>query len=197
MIRRIFLRVENRLILTPGWLGSQTHTEERGPAGQRALARMPSVAVAAAVAGLLVAAGAARAAEPVAGEFLGNGKAATLDHIQVVPHEPRDGEAAYTIVLSEKDPSASQDPEHDAWSGELGSALAVSVTESGTLFSTQVYHRGLERGGFSTNVVEIEDFKLEDGKLSVRLFTEGEEDFFDDRWEVDLTLNEVPLPAGT
>jgi hypothetical protein len=153
-------------------------------------------AAALAAALLLAGSGAALAVGKVSGKYLGNGKPAALVHARVVPHEPWDGEPAYTIVLSEKDPAGVEKPDFDALFGKLGHALVVNVTRSGQLIGTQVCHQALEKSGFSSSgTLQVEGFEIEAGKLSARFFTAGENEFFGDRWEVDLKV-EAALPAG-
>jgi hypothetical protein len=86
----------------------------------------------------------------VSGKYVGNGEEAKLSHAVVVPHEPWEGEQAYTVILSEKDPAGVKKPDFDALFGKLGHALIVSITRKGDIFSTQVCHQGLQKNGFST-----------------------------------------------
>jgi hypothetical protein len=158
----------------------------------------PRGAVPALLAGLalvLVAATALDAADsPVEGSYLGNGEAAELAHVRIIETDPWQGETSYTIVISEKDPSEVAKPDFDAMFGELGDALVVSVTESGEIFSTQVCHQSLEKSGFSSSgSLKIEGFKIEEGELSARFYTDGEQEFSGDRWQVDLKVTgELP-----
>ncbi len=143
----------------------------------------------------LVGAGAA-AAGTVTGNYVGNGREAKLAFVVVTPHEEFSGEKAWTIVASEKDSSKSKRPDFDAQFGELGDALVVSVTAGGDIFSVQVCHQELEKSGFSSSgTLEVEGFSAAGGKLAGRFFTDGEHEFFGDRWSVDLTLS-ADLPKG-
>jgi hypothetical protein len=137
------------------------------------------------------------AAEPtmVSGKYLGNGKAAQLAFARVIPHEPWQDEAAYTLILSEKDASKIDQPDFDAMFGKLGHALVVSITRSGSIFSIQVCHQALEKSGFSTSgTLQTEGFSVAGGKMSGRFFTKGEQEFSGDRWEIDVQVKGVPLP---
>lgn len=139
---------------------------------------------------------AAWAVGQVSGKYMGNARAAKLTHAVVIPHEPWQDEAAYTIILSEKDPSKADKPDFDAMFGKLGDALSVSVTAKGDIFSTQVSHQELKKSGFSSvGSLYLEGFKIEGGQMSGRLFTKKQEEFFGDTWEVDLTFK-APLPAA-
>jgi hypothetical protein len=131
----------------------------------------------------------------VSGKYLGNGKPATLGFARVLPHEKWQDETAYTLILSEKDPSKSEKPDFDAMFGELGHALVVNVTQKGSIFGTQVCHQALEKSGFSTvGTLKVERFSTEGGKLAARFFTDGEQDFSGDKWQIDLEVKGVPLP---
>jgi hypothetical protein len=144
---------------------------------------------------LWVAAAASADAAKVSGEYLGNGKPAQIAHVRVIPHENWQDEKAWTIILSEKDAAKAEKPDFDAMFGELGSALVVSVTASGSIFSVQVCHQALEKSGFSSSgTLSAEGFSIAGGKLSGRFFTSKEEEFFEDRWKVDLVVKDAPLP---
>ena len=131
----------------------------------------------------------------VSGKYLGNGKPAQLAYARVVPHEKWQDVTAYTLILSEKDPSKVDQPDFDAMFGKLGHALVVNVTEKGSIFGTQVCHQALEKSGFSASgSLELERFSVAGGKLSGHFFTTKEEEFFGDRWEIDLEVKDVPLP---
>jgi hypothetical protein len=140
------------------------------------------------IAGLLTAA-AGWSTGQVTGTYLGNGKEAKLAYALVVPHKPFDGEAAYTIILSEKNPAGVEKPDFDAMFGKLGHALVISVTRKGEIFSTQVCHQALAKSGFSSvGPLLVENFKIEGKQLSGRFYTKKEDEFFGDKWQADLTV---------
>jgi hypothetical protein len=146
------------------------------------------------VAGLLLA-GPAVAGE-VSGKYVGNGKQAKLAHAVVVPHDPWENEPAYTLVLSEKQPTGSAKADTEALFGKLGDAITITVTKSGKIIGTQVCHQSLKKAGFSTvGSIEAEGVKIEGGTLSGRFRTTEEKDFFGDKWDLDLTVK-AALPAG-
>jgi hypothetical protein len=146
------------------------------------------------VAGLVLA-GPASAGE-VSGKYIGNGKAAKLVHAVVVPHDPWNDEPAYTLVLSEKAATGSMGADTQAMFGKLGDALTITVTQSGKIIGTQVSHQGLKKAGFSTvGTIEAEGVKIEAGTLSGRFYTTKEQDFFGDKWELDLKAK-AALPAA-
>jgi hypothetical protein len=132
----------------------------------------------------------------VSGTYVGNGKAAKLNHALVVPHEPWNGEPAYTLVLAENAPSGSMGADTQAMFGKLGDALTITVTKSGKIIGTQVCHQTLKKAGFSTvGAIEAEGLKIEGGQLSGRFYTTKEQEFFGDKWQLDLKAK-AALPAG-
>ena len=132
----------------------------------------------------------------VTGKYLGNGKPAKLVHAVVVPHEPWNDEPAYTLVLSEKAPSGSMGADTQAMFGKLGDALTITVTKSGKVIGTQVAHQSLKKAGFSTvGTIQSEGVKVDAGTLSGRFYTTKEQEFFGDKWELDLKAK-ASLPAG-
>ena len=152
--------------------------------------RMALLIVIAAVGAQVVA-----AAGMVSGKYIGNGKPAQLAFARVIPHEKWQDETAYTLILTEKDASKVEKPDFDAMFGKLGHALVINVTQSGSIFGTQVCHQALEKSGFSTvGPIKIERFAAAGGKMSGRFFTEGEQEFSGDKWFVDLEVKDVPLP---
>jgi hypothetical protein len=129
----------------------------------------------------------------VTGKYLGNNKEAKLIYGLAVPIDPWQGEPAYQIVLTEKDPSKAAKPEFDALFGKLGHALLVKVTKSGKIFGSEICHQDLKRSGVSqVGVLNVEKFKIEGNTISGRFFTKGPVEIFDETWEGDLTIA-VPI----
>ena len=90
--------------------------------------------------------------------------------------------------------STSNRPDNDALFDRLGDALIINISESGVIFGVQVCHQGLEKVGFSSSgKVKAEPFSIENGVLKARVSSGGEQEFFGDRWNVDLEI-EVTLP---
>jgi hypothetical protein len=132
-----------------------------------------------------------QAADPpeVTGKFLGNGKSAKLAHGWAGPTEKWQGEESYVLVLSEKPATELKQPDFDAFFGELGGALIVKLTKTGSIFGTEVYHEALEKKPFSSvGTLNLEDYKLEGDVISGRLYTDGPDEFSGETWEVDLTF---------
>lgn len=132
----------------------------------------------------------------VSGKFVGNGKAAKLAHVSARPGEPFDGQPSIELVLTEKDHSKDKNPRMKATFGDYGSALVISFHEDGSIFSCQVVHSAHKRKGFSSGgTLRMGEFELGDAFVAGQLTSDGEDEFFDDTWEVDLKF-EAPL-AGT
>jgi hypothetical protein len=125
----------------------------------------------------------------VSGTYRANGKDAKLAHAVAVKREAFSGREAVTIVLSEKDPGRQEKPDFVAGFGELGSALVVSITKDGSVFSCQVAHAALKHMGASTSgQLKVEGFAWDGGKVRGRLTTGGPAKLFDESWEADLTF---------
>jgi len=157
-----------------------------------------TLAVLGLLAGLAFAAGPLTAAEgKVGGKFLGNGKDAKLAFAVAVPEEEKwQGEDSWSVVLTEKAAEPGMKPAWDASFGKMGSAVIVKVTRKGDLYSAELYHAALEHKPFSTSgPIQIDGFKIEGGAISGHLFTREPDDFFGDKWELDLTFT-APIAAA-
>ena len=143
----------------------------------------------------LILAGPAFAGE-VTGKYLGNGKPAKLVHAVVVPHEPWNDEPAYTLVLSEKAPSGSWAPTPRPCSGSWATRSRSPSPRAARSSAPRSPTRPLKKAGFSTvGAIQSEGVKIDAGTLSGRFYTTKEQDFFGDKWELDLKAK-AALPAG-
>lgn len=125
----------------------------------------------------------------VSGKYIGNGKNAELKFVTAKEDEPFDDKPAIKILLSEKNPATSRDPDHDAMFGKLGSTLSLRVFHDGDIFSCQVGHTALKKCGFSSSgEFKMTEFKIVDGKISGRVSTGKEGEFFGDRYQANLTF---------
>jgi len=141
---------------------------------------------------VLFAAAGVALADSVTGSYVGNGREAKLEHIYVVPDEFFDV-PGWAIVFSEKE-STSERPDHDAMFDKIGDALVVNIDQEGTIVGVQVCHQALEKAGFSSaGKVHAEDFSIENGVLKAHVTSDGENEFFGDKWLIDLHI-EVTLP---
>jgi hypothetical protein len=133
----------------------------------------------------------------VTGLFKGNGKEAKLAYVSARWREPFDGKPSIVLVFSEKDHSKDKKPDFNAAFGEFGSALIISLHEDGGIFGCQVVHMAHQKRGFSSiGRIRTSDFKYEEGKVEGELTTDGQEDTFGEKWEVNLKfvapLGEIP-----
>lgn len=132
----------------------------------------------------------------VTGTFLGDGKDGNLKFLVVENREPFSDKAAIRLVFTEKDPSKSKKPGFDAGFKKLGSALVVSVHRDGSVFGCEVAHSAHEKSPFSAvGVAKMSKFEVTDTMVSGHLTTGGDDDFFDQTWNVDLEFS-APLPPG-
>jgi hypothetical protein len=133
--------------------------------------------------------GSASAQTPaVSGKYIGNGKNAELKFVSAAEDKPFDDKPAIKLIFTEKDPTQSKDPDRDALFGKLGSTLSLSVFHNGEVFSSQVGHAALKKSGFSTNSFKMTEFKIADGKITGRVSTGEEREFFGETYEADLTF---------
>jgi hypothetical protein len=132
----------------------------------------------------------------VTGTFKGNGKDSKLAFISAKPGEPWDDKPSIMLILTEKDHTKAKKPDFDAGFGKFGNALILRLQEDGSIFGCEVVHSSIKRSPFSSSgSVKTTEFDLEEGRIAGHLTTDGEEDFFDDLWEVDLKF-EVPYVAA-
>lgn len=131
----------------------------------------------------------------VSGNFVGNGKNATIKFVTVEEHEEFSGKEAITLIFTEKDPATAKKPSFDAMFGKLGSALILNVHHDGGIFGCQVAHSAHQKQGFSSiGQIKMVEFKVAGGNASGHVSTGNELDTFGERWEVDLTFA-APLPV--
>jgi len=133
----------------------------------------------------------------VTGLFKGNGKEAKIAYVSAHWGEPFSGKPGMVLVFTEKDHSKDPKPDFNAAFGKFGSALIISVFEDGDIFGCQVVHSAHKKQGFSsTGRIKTNNFKFEEGKVEGELTTEGEDDTFGEKWEVNLKflapLGEIP-----
>jgi hypothetical protein len=133
----------------------------------------------------------------VTGVFKGNGKDAKLAYVSARWGEPFNGKPGIVLVFTEKDHSKDSKPEFNATFGKFGSALVVSTQDDAEIYGCEVTHSAMQKKGFSSiGHLEATDFVYGDGKVAGELTTNGEADFFDEKWEVNLKfvapLGDIP-----
>jgi hypothetical protein len=122
---------------------------------------------------------------PVSGVFKGNGKEAKLAYITAVKGDSFMDKPTIVLVLTEKDHSKDAKPRIGAMFGRFGSALIVTVMPDGKIIGCEVAHQAHEKSGFSSiGNLKMSDFKLDGGKVSGKLSTDGEVKTFGQTWEV-------------
>ena len=124
---------------------------------------------------------------PVSGRFTGNGTEATLACASAV-RDSTFGEQRIKLIFTEKDHSKAK---HyvEAWDGDFGSALIITIKPNGQLVGCIVSHSGHKPGqrGFSSiGFIDMSDFKAADGMLSGRIKTDGVREDFSQKWDVDI-----------
>ena len=149
---------------------------------------MPRPTLSAILAGILLTAGPAAAADPpVTGKFTGNGKEAKLQFVSTKKGEPYLDKPTTVLIFTEKDHSKDKRPEFAAGFGDYGSALILTVKEDGKIIGCVVAHSAHEKKGFnSLGSIALSDFKKADGSLTGRVKTNGVVNTFGEKWEVDL-----------
>jgi hypothetical protein len=127
---------------------------------------------------------------PVSGTFTGNGKPAKLAYVSATKGEPFDGKDTTVLVFTEKDHAAEQHADIIASFGKFGSALILIVNSEGKIISCEVAHSALSKTPFSSSgVIEMKEFKKENGEMSGKVSTGGEHESLGQKWNVDLTFH--------
>ena len=130
----------------------------------------------------------------VSGKFVGNGKNAAVKFVTVEEHEEFNGQAAVTLIFTEKDPATARKPSFDAMFGKLGSALILNVHHDGGIFGCQVAHSAHSKQGFtSLGEIHMVEFEIAGGNVRGQVSTGKMLDTFGEKWEVDLKFA-APLP---
>ena len=134
----------------------------------------------------------ARADTPVSGKYLINGKPVQLKYAKAVKGEPFNNKDTTLVVLSEKDTSKSKKPDNDAMFGKLGGALVLTITADGELVGTQVVKDKVQFS--ASGNIKLSDYKAEGGNVSGKVTTDGEQQFFKDTWQIDVTFSAAAGP---
>ncbi|MGA9335388.1 MAG: hypothetical protein WBV39_14005 [Rudaea sp.] len=147
-----------------------------------------------AVLGLLVLASADLfAATPFHGTFSANGKSSKLNHLVALKGKPFDNKPVIQLVFSEKDASHDPDAPMDAQFGNLGDALSIRVSGSGTdwnVIGCEPWHSALKHSGSSNSgLVWVNDVKINGGFISGHLYTRPGATVFDEPVQIDLRFH--------
>lgn len=123
----------------------------------------------------------------VTGSFKGNGKQGKLAFISARELEEFSDKPALMLILTEKDHTKDPQADVNARFGRYGNALIVSLNDDGSIFGCEIGHTAFQKGSFSAvGGTSIDEFDLGDGQVSGQIVTDGEQEFFGDKWEVDL-----------
>jgi hypothetical protein len=126
----------------------------------------------------------------VSGVFTGDGRPATLTQVTAHPDDPFDGQAVTAIVLTAKDQGGDPKAAMGALFGNYGEAIVARIEADGSLVGTDVVHPGLGTGSTSlSGVIVLENYSNANGQLSGRLTTNGDQDVFGHKLNVDLTFH--------
>ena len=129
----------------------------------------------------------ARADSPITGTYQINGKPVQLKYAKAIKGETFDDKETTLVILTEKDPSKSKSLEDDTMFGRLGGGLILKITSDGQLIGTQVVKDKVQ---FSTSGnLTLSDYKAEAGKVSGKVATEGQQEFFETKWQIDLNFS--------
>ena len=149
---------------------------------------MPRPTLSAILAGILLTASPAAAADPpVTGKFTGNGKEAKLPVRLNQKGGAVPGQADDRAHLHGEGPLEGQATGVRGRVRGLRQRLILTVKEDGKIIGCVVAHRAHEKKGFnSLGSIDMSDFKKADGTLTGRVKTNGVVNTFGEKWEVDL-----------
>jgi hypothetical protein len=123
----------------------------------------------------------------VSGAFIGNGQEAKLAHVRARWDEPLGKPRSIRLVFTEQEPATQSDPGLLATMKKLGSCLAISILEDGSVADCEVAHLGHRGLSFkAAGEVKTSDFVVKDGQVSGEIATEGEVATKEKKWEVKL-----------
>lgn len=128
-----------------------------------------------------------RADTAVSGTYLVNGKQIQLKYAKAIKGEPFDNKDTTLVILSEKDASKSKKPDNDAMFGKLGGALVLTITSDGELVGTQVVKDKVQFS--ASGAIKLSDYKAEGGQVLGKVATDGQQKFFEDTWQIDVTFS--------
>jgi hypothetical protein len=127
---------------------------------------------------------------PVSGKFTGNGKDAKLAFASARKGDGFDGKPTTVLIFSEKDHGTDKGAASKAAFGDFGCALVITILADGKIIGCEVAHSAHNNQGFSSvGAIKMSDFKSADGKLTGKIKTDGEQEFFKKKWDVDISFD--------
>ena len=133
----------------------------------------------------------ARADTSISGTYLVDGKTVQLKYAKAIKGEPFSDKDTTLVILSEKDASKSKKPDTDAMFGKLGGALVLTITSDGELVGTQIVKDKVQFS--ASGNIKLSDYKVDGGKVSGKVATDGQQKFFENTWQLDVAFS-VPGP---
>lgn len=129
----------------------------------------------------------AEADPSISGTYLIDGKPVQLKYAKAVKGEAFADKETTLVILSEKDGSKSKKPDIDAMFGKFGGALVLTITSDGELVGTQIVKDKVQ---FSTSGnIKLSDYKVDGDNVSGKVASEGQQKFFENTWQIDLTFS--------
>jgi hypothetical protein len=133
----------------------------------------------------------ARAQTVLSGVFVANGKAATLTQVTAHKGEPVFNKPVTELVFTAMDQKGDPKAAFNAAFHKYGDAIIAKVMADGKVVGTELVHSGWHRPNMvvsTAGTIEIVDFSVTGGEISGRLTTNGMQEFFSDKCEVNLTF---------
>jgi len=133
----------------------------------------------------------AQAQTVLSGVFTANGKPAKLTQVTAHKGEPFDNKPVIELVFTAMDQKGDPKAAFNAAFHKFGDAIIAKILPDGSVAGAELAHSGWRRPDMVVSVsgnIKIVDFSLTAGEISGRLTTGGMQEFFDDKYEVDLTF---------
>jgi len=103
------------------------------------------------------------------------------------------GKSGYAILLSARPAEGDISAWRTGEPSERGSFIYLMLEKSGAVWIAELGHSAAKSGRFGVlTEVKVDGFKFEGNRLTGRLKTDGEQEFTEDRYSIDLTFD-VPL----
>jgi hypothetical protein len=126
---------------------------------------------------------------PVQGSFVVGGTPAQLRHARAMRLDLDKGKPGFALLLSEVAAEGDIRTWQTADPKEKGSFIFLLLEQKGTVWIAEIGHSAGKKGRFGvvTEVV-VQGFSAENGMLKARVHTGGEQEFFEDRYRIDLEV---------
>lgn len=141
--------------------------------------------------GAAVAAAPLHAAEQreVEGAFVVGGAEAGLSHARATRVELEKGKPGYAVLLSAAKAEGEIAPWRTGDPKERGSFIVLLLEESGAVWVAEIGHAAAKTGRFGVvTEVAVRDLKIDGGQLRAHVTTNGDQEFGEDRYRIDLRV---------